>query len=243
MALFNRQRRDADCIFLTLTYHRCDPTAEEAKDDLNALRTTLGRRWSDHKTAAVWRMEWQDRGVPHIHLLVYGLRYDAKDALKRIWHRVSGERSAWERFAYGPTSHRNHRPFFPAQIESVTSAPLHRHLGAWVEGLSSENDSKKAAHYVSKYHAKTEDAGESDEWTGRRWGVWWRDNLPVADVTHRIEVPYSVAWHLVALVLEDWGSDDGYVPQKIFIGSNAPKADAKEYLLRAAERAAVSIDV
>jgi len=233
MALFNRCRRDADCIFLTLTYHRRDPPAEEAKEHLNALRSALSRRWSDVRASVVWRMEFQERGQIHFHLLVYGLRYDAKEALKRIWHRISGEKDAWRRHRLGPDSHGNHLPFEIEDVESVTSAPLHAYLGAWVEGLSSEEDSTKAAHYVSKYHCKEEEADDRDHWTGRRWGVWWRKHLPIAEVSARFEVSYAVGYELVALVLNEWGSDHEFVPHSLFIGAEDPI----EYAIELVERA------
>lgn len=86
-------RRDADGIFLTLTYHESDPTGKDVKRHLHAMVEALRRRWEHVAWSMVWRLEYQKRGVPHLHLLIWGVRFEHKEWLKKTWHRITGETS------------------------------------------------------------------------------------------------------------------------------------------------------
>jgi len=58
--------------FVTLTYHREQPGGWEAwKRDLRTWRKRLERRWGDRLLALWWRLEFQRRGSPHFHLVVW----------------------------------------------------------------------------------------------------------------------------------------------------------------------------
>lgn len=98
--------KDAGGIFITLTYHETDPEGEQVKKHLHAVTEWMRRRYRAVQWAMVWRLEYQKRGVPHLHLLLFGPRWDSMDAIKSAWHRISGEQ----------TGH-------------------HREMGAWVESM------------------------------------------------------------------------------------------------------------
>lgn len=99
-------RRDAAGLFLTLTYHRSEPSGEEAKKHLNAITEAMRRRWRGLKWSFCWRMEWQKRGTIHFHLLIWGITFEHKEWFKATWHRITGETS-----------------------------PEHADVGAWVERM------------------------------------------------------------------------------------------------------------
>jgi len=80
-------------LFLTLTYHRSQPTGEDVKRHLHAFVQRLRRKWSGSKWSLVWRLEYQKRGAPHLHFLIWGIRYERKEWFKRCWHEITGERS------------------------------------------------------------------------------------------------------------------------------------------------------
>lgn len=86
-------RRDADGLFLTLTYHESDPSGEDVKKHLHAITEAMRRRWSGLRWAMCWRLEWQKRGVPHLHLLIWGISFEHKEWFKRTWHRITDETS------------------------------------------------------------------------------------------------------------------------------------------------------
>lgn len=88
-----RLSRDAHGLFLTLTYHESDPTGQEVKAHLHAFVQALRRRWDGLKWSMIWRLEYQKRGVPHLHMLISGICFEHMDVFKRIWHRITDEKS------------------------------------------------------------------------------------------------------------------------------------------------------
>jgi hypothetical protein len=64
-------KRDADLPnFMTLTYPANFPTVERAKRDLKVFLQRLDRAYPG--SGYIWKLEPQERGAPHYHLLVWG---------------------------------------------------------------------------------------------------------------------------------------------------------------------------
>lgn len=86
-------RRDAPGLFLTLTYHETDPSPRKAKQHLDRFWKRVRRRWGGKETplACIWKMEPQNRGTVHFHLLVYGVEYLPVRQVCRMWHAVTDE--------------------------------------------------------------------------------------------------------------------------------------------------------
>ena len=133
--------------FVTLTYPAQYPTDPHVfKRHLDSLL----KRWARYSPAVrgIWRLEFQRRGAPHYHLLVWGLRG------KLAWLRGQVSR-AWY---------------------SIVASGDEKHLraGTNVQVIESR---KHAGRYVSKYAAKpqalaiNEDTGEVIP-PGRFWGSW-----------------------------------------------------------------------
>lgn len=75
-------------IFITLTYPKEFPQAEQAKQHLRAFMERIRRRYP--KASAIWRMEFQKRGAPHFHLLFFNLPFIPKDEVKAMWGEIIG---------------------------------------------------------------------------------------------------------------------------------------------------------
>lgn len=84
-------RRDADAVFLTLTYHETNPHPREAKSHLDSFLEWLHDTFPD--TASVWKMEPQNRGTVHFHVLVFGTVFMPVEQLCTEWHMRTNEDS------------------------------------------------------------------------------------------------------------------------------------------------------
>lgn len=154
---------------LTLTMRDCP----ESSDQFHRLRGALLDRLSRMKTTRMhWVVEWQRRGVPHLHMALYfdrELTAVEQFDLKRHWLEVAA--------AYGVTH--------DAQYLLPISGP-----SGWLQYLS-KHAARGAAHYQR--------AGKPSGWdkTGRLWGysgVW-----PVSEPM-RFDVPREAYFRYRRLV-------------------------------------------
>jgi hypothetical protein len=137
-------------IFVTLTYPKQYPEDPElCKGHLKALRKRLQREFGTF--AAFWRLGIQRRGAWHFHLLLF------------VGSSV------------GPI--RELRRFISSSWYEVTGKVSEGHLraGTRVEAVKRW---KQATSYVERYMAKPEEFPEGLR-TGRIWGVWNEQLLPV----------------------------------------------------------------
>jgi hypothetical protein len=137
-------------IFVTLTYPREYPEDPEVcKNHLKALRRRLQRKFGEF--AAFWRLGIQRRGAWHFHLLLFvGPSFGPIDKLRR---------------------------FISSSWYEITGKISEGHLraGTRVEAVKKW---KQATSYVERYLAKPEEFPEGLQ-TGRIWGVWNEELLPV----------------------------------------------------------------
>lgn len=189
-------RRDADGLFLTLTYHETDPTPDECKRHLDRFWKRLERRFPG--ISAIWKMEPQERGIPHFHLVIYGVQFVPLPLLLSMWHEVTDETSD------------EHRQPGSGGVE--------------VERFVNENG--KLQSYMAKYMAETYDtwpkAEEGDPWaeTGRWWGCLGRKHLPFADWDEaKIYLDQHEAEAMIGDLLDRWDLDmpDGVIPPSLTI--------------------------
>lgn len=76
-------------VFLTLTYHDKLPAAPEAKKHLRRFLKRVFRRFGN--IPVIWRMEYQERGAIHFHLILIDLPfYPWRDCLKD-WQKSTGD--------------------------------------------------------------------------------------------------------------------------------------------------------
>lgn len=140
---------DVRAVFLTLTYHSFYPKAADSKADLERLLRRIRQEFDGY---GWWKLEPQQRGAPHFHLVIF-LQPSQATAFKEwapgAWHKIAGHGSA-------------------------------DHL-AWHQGLLGNGnkhcckiipwaDRKTILCYLTKYIAKQCGEVEGWEWPGRFWG-------------------------------------------------------------------------
>lgn len=149
--------RTAKPLFLTLTYPAAWPKDPRVwKNHLKAFRERMRRKYG--KFPAIWRLEFQKRGAPHFHLLIF-----AEMDLNRLYLFLS--RAWYEVVGSGDDKH----------LLAGTQAAR---VKSW-RGVKS---------YAAKYMGKLEQLQEGVQLTGRFWGTWYRDLLPIEAETNRITV-------------------------------------------------------
>ena len=89
----NKQVKQTRCrpVFLTLTYAGNMQKFKQAKRDLKVFLQRIARLHEE--ASAIWKMELQERGAIHFHLIVYGLPYTPVQTLQTYWNEITGESS------------------------------------------------------------------------------------------------------------------------------------------------------
>lgn len=132
-------------LFVTLTYPAEFPDdARVYHRHLDTWFKRLRRRYPE--TSALWKCEYQRRGAPHFHLLIFGRAFIDRGWLSQSWYSVVGSQD-------------NNHLLAGTQVKAVRS---------W-GGVT---------YYAAKYIAKTQTPAD-DLPTGRLWGVFNRENLPI----------------------------------------------------------------
>jgi hypothetical protein len=142
---------------VTLTYPEEYPEDPEVcKDQLKAFDKRLRRKFGNF--ACFWRMGIQQRGAWHFHLLLF--------------------------MPSSPGLLNNLRSFVSSSWHEVCGKIDEGHLlaGTWVEEI---RNWRRATSYAEKYMAKEETFPE-DLQTGRIWGIWNKEFLPVRWKTVKI---------------------------------------------------------
>lgn len=169
MRMIGAIRRDAELPnFVTLTYPGEFPTVERAKRDLKVFLQRLARRFPG--AGCIWKLEPQQRGAPHYHMLVWGVgTWDLLLWTVRTWYEIAGN------------GDENHIKFHVGQLQG--SRPCVERVrsfrGVWA--------------YASKYLGKTFEVAEwGSQWTGRFWGVVGREAIPFGEL-RELEISYRTA--------------------------------------------------
>lgn len=165
-------------IFVTLTYHERYPSQNAPlKKELGRFLQAIRRLPATFHY--LWRIEWQKRGAPHFHLLLWHddpeYEWDVQ-AFKgwslRTWHRVCSSRSA-----------------------------AHARKGAHVELC---NTWSKAMSYVCKYLGKS-DVPDDIEFRGRHWGA--SNSLPL-DAQLEVEISLE-EFYVLRRLIRKWLAKKG----------------------------------
>jgi hypothetical protein len=149
---------------VTLTYPAAFPTAQASKKDLDAwlkrLERQYGRLW------VIWKLEPQQRGAPHYHLLVYlGGTFKAEDLCTWAAH-------AWHDLAGGGDS--NHLKW---HLGHLGNRPCVERVRDW----------KTVANYAGKYLGKVSTGDEEWQHPGRFWGERRGDLAPITIITQELD--------------------------------------------------------
>lgn len=161
-------------VFLTLTYGQSFPSPREAKRHLDTFMKRLKRKHEN--ISGFWRLEFQRRGAPHFHLLLFNLPFLPKQELANNWFAVIGS-------AYGDfTSGESEAPF--TRIELLSS---HKHASRYVAKYVAKADGVEGGFNIAAYltaegefiHPQN---GDNCGSIGRWWGVFNAQALPLADL-------------------------------------------------------------
>lgn len=139
--------------FITLTFSK-QPTHAAAKAAFKRFTMRMRRKWP--LAAAIWRMEYQQRGSVHFHLIAFNLPYVPQRLLQAIWTDCTGE---------------------DRSIVDIRLVRGHRMLLSYVSKYIAKRTHAKSPTSLdidAYQHAAPEDD------CGRFWGVLNRAGLPFA---------------------------------------------------------------
>jgi hypothetical protein len=139
--------------------------------------------------AVVWRMEYQSRGAPHFHLILYNAPWMDKEMIQSEWGLVVGQQ----------------RPF--TRIERVKS---YRQLMAYAGKYVAKQASGISGFNSDAYSHTPVISGLDLSSPGRVWGVIGRDNLPMAELVDA-DIPNDDSWWLIRRYCQnmyEWIPDD-----------------------------------
>ena len=198
--------RTSNALFVTLTWHEELPAPERAKTALDTFWKRLRRTFPG--ISCIWKMEPQERGFPHFHLLIYGVQYIRAGWISQLWHEVTAETSE-----------------------------KHRKSGVDVEWVRDDGKLQAylAEYFAETYQEWPEAGGEAWRETGRWWGVRDRKNLPrAAWADWTVYLDESEAARLIAELLDEWDVDTGgALPPSLTINT---RRDPTERIARLLDR-------
>lgn len=163
-------RRDAGLpLFITLTYPEVFPEPEISKRHLKMFFQRLARSFPAH--GSIWKLEPQQRGAPHYHLLTWGVSLvEVGCWVAQNWYEIAGGGDP------------KHLMWHLGLLENGNKLCVQQVLhfrGVWS--------------YASKYLGKTFSvAGWDEKATGRFWGVVNRGNIPFGELIQQ-EVSHKKA--------------------------------------------------
>ena len=136
-------------VFLTLTFHDQDD-AKAAKQTFRAFRERLRRRFP--KSSFIWRMERQERGAIHFHLILFNFPYVPQSDLQTWWTETTGE---------------------DLSIVHIKLLRGKKRAFYYCSKYCAKTNDESTSFITSTYpHA--------DRWEGRFWGIQHYDQLPFA---------------------------------------------------------------
>jgi hypothetical protein len=152
-------------LFITLTYPNSFPDAGSSKRHLKMFFQRFNRSFPAH--GSIWKLEPQQRGAPHYHILTWGLEVESVQR------------------------------FVPGAWFAIAGGGDEKHLTWHIGGFENQHcvqqvyDRKGVMAYASKYLGKT---FEVEGWVnvGRYWGIINRENIPFGELIQQ-EVTYRKA--------------------------------------------------
>lgn len=88
--LFHKLEWRNRAIFITLTYPTLENSCATAKHHLRAFFKRLERLVGQENMVWIWRMEFQERGAIHFHIICPALPFVPKDKIQQIWGEITG---------------------------------------------------------------------------------------------------------------------------------------------------------
>lgn len=166
------------CVFVTLTT-RAILHPREAKEHLRAFLKRLERKFP--RIALVWRMEYQKRGAPHFHLIIYNVPFIDKRYIQEVWGDIVGQS----------------KPF--TRIESIKT---YKHLISYVSKYAGKVD--VVGFNNGAYQAENPGSVYANESAGRVWGWFKKELLPLATEEIETFAQNFAWWSLRRYCQEQW---------------------------------------
>lgn len=203
--LFNRMEIGKRATFITLTYPTIYVDANQAKRHLRAFIKRINRKFSAVDVTGVWRMEFQERGAIHFHLVLFKLPFIHKETIAALWAQVT--------HTYSPFT----------RIEGVNSPKkLINYVSKYVAKVNpSSLDGFNSLTYLSAYQST------HGEKIGRSWGYFNKKELPFAE-----PVVLELAYHYEKFMRFRHTAEQKFPPLKDYIspGFKLYVADALVWL-------------
>lgn len=171
-------------LFVTLTFHNHWPDdVPTLKRMLDTLFKRLRRRYP--QASAIWKLEYQRRGAPHFHLLLWGFPHGDKDWIAGAWVEIvrhyTGEDSEYIHLWHlGRLGNGNQHCVQPVK--------------SW-RGVRAY-----AAKYLTKVEVVANAEGEIIH-TGRMWGVHNRNLIPWRYLVYAVAGASLRRWRRVVRAL------------------------------------------
>lgn len=209
-------RRDADGLFVTLTYHEHLPFPSEVKDDLDAFGKWVRRHFAG--VSLVWKLEPQPgRGWPHFHCIITGVDFIPVQKLASAWHGITGE---------GSPQHSE------SGVDLIPMVNEDGKLQGYLAGYMEEEYDRWPEIECGPENAEA--ARRWREYTGRWWGVIGRDNFPWAEWEEAaVYLAQSEAEYLIRELLDEWDVDipSGVIPPSLTINTRGDPHDRLDDLM------------
>lgn len=169
--------------FVTLTFKGC-PSAKEAKEALKRFTMRVRRKFEE--VSGVWRMEYQERGSIHFHMLMFNLPFWKQAELQATWEKCTREEMSRAdiRLVHGTRMVMSYISKYIAKVDQG------------IRKTSLVND------------AYQHDTGESS--AGRFWGYINKELLPLGEVKSGVLTDDETIRRLSEYAWEIVGSDDQY---------------------------------
>jgi len=171
--MFHKLEIKVKPIFLTLTYGEDYPDAQTAKKNLRALFERIRRLFKSQNVSAIWRMEFQERGAPHFHIIFFGLPYIRKEKIQEWWGAIIGFEKPFTRIE----QIKSHRGVMSYVSKYCAKVPESEILGE-IQGCAPYDD----IYALEQIKALSDEY--KDKTIGRQWGkVNKPDESPYTQVT------------------------------------------------------------
>lgn len=159
----------ASCLFVTLTYPQLVDCGA-ARADLISWCKRLRRAFP--AAGVVWRLELQARGVPHFHLLIFGVPFLPVAWIRATWRACIGYE--------GPHT---------LQVNVKRVQGWRGVIGYVAKYVAKVQEGFQMAQEAAEAAALLDDVTYLSALVGRCWGIRWADSLPWADLRC-----FSAAW-------------------------------------------------
>jgi len=174
--------------FLTLTFGDAWPgTAADCEKVFERFKKRLYRRW--RAGSMIWRKEFQERGAPHYHGMLFGFPFIPKEWIQEAWTECAAEYCTEEELEKGlftrielminPRKCLNYVSKYLSKLPEgspstdVTGEPTEAH-GDTGDGVAEGQD--------TGFNSVTYLDAEEPQSIGRQWGIFNRKHLPWATV-------------------------------------------------------------